>query len=584
MNKKMTITGALIILIILAGGSAYAMRSTSTAITTHNVPETSDAEHAADSTGALIAVVGEASSLDTAPLSQSWPGEVMSYATVPIQPERGGTIVEWRVKIGDRVGAGQVLARLSAPPAMPELVQMLAEQAEGRARMRAQATATQRFTEANNEQLRTLLRAVEQTTGESRDILADTNATPGTASAALAQARGAAAIMRRNLRTTVDQILATHVRAVSNANIVAAFRYGSLNLGYGVIDSQNQSDYELRLLRLIRELKDPEALPLDLVTSYLTAFVRLANTTVDGELMDIRDMAREDQETFFEMLAAYRDVEADVSMKEAEYALMAVDNVKEYAEQKREVEEKMSENEKMLAMAEAEATAADASYATVERSITSGLAIVAPRSGIISTINKKVGDFVEPGMPVASIDTARASERFVRLQIPSNVRSPKKGTVLSVVRPGFLQDVKTIELTGVGTSLDVTGAYMADARFLTPVDWPVAASVRVLVPENTMAPLITLSSVWFDAAGAPHVWGVSDAGRLFARAITIGRTVGASVEVYAGLNNGDRYLRNPTPDVREDLFLSDLVPSAASDTDTNGAPATSGGHDNMPGM
>ena len=56
----------------------------------------------------------------------SWPGEVVSLGEIEIQPQREGTIVEWLVHIGERVSAGQAVARLSAPPAMPELTAMLA--------------------------------------------------------------------------------------------------------------------------------------------------------------------------------------------------------------------------------------------------------------------------------------------------------------------------------------------------------------------------------------------------------------------------------------------------------------------------
>ena len=549
-------TSVLLIFAVLATGTVFAMQG----ISGGNEQLASVAtvtEVVVSALPAGVAIVGDESLGGASQPGNSWPGEVISYGNIPVQPAREGTIVDWRVKIGEHVGAGQVLARLSAPPAMPELVAMLAEQAEGKARMRAQAETTKKFAEANNEQLRALLDATATNTNESQ----------------LIQARAAAVAMGRNLRTMLEQTLVKHMSIISNVSGISYFRYGSLNRSYGAIDPQNQNQYELQFMKLAEALKDQEALPVDLATGYFAMFARLANTSSGEGVTDINDMAREDQEKFFDMLADYRDAQAEITMKQA-------DNSMAYATDKREVEEKISENEKMVAMAEAETLAADASYATVERSISGGLAIVAPRAGVVSTINKKVGDFVEPGMPVASIDTEKASERFVRLQIPSNARVPKAGDILSAVRPGFAQDVRKVKLTGVGTSLDTTGGYMADASFVTPVDWPVAASVRVFVPKESSTPLIKLTAVWWSSTGVPHVWGVSEAGRLFARKITLGRTLGASVEVYEGLSNGDRYVVEPTGDMQENMLLQNKVETEG----TAGESTQSGGDEPMGGM
>ncbi|MBI5152883.1 MAG: HlyD family efflux transporter periplasmic adaptor subunit [Parcubacteria group bacterium] len=560
-----------IVFTVVAIGSVYAVRGVSNRAQLASMLTAS--EGAINTEVSNVAVVGSELPIDSAQLSTSWPGEVISYGNVPIQPQRDGTIIEWRVKIGERVEAGEVLALLSAPPAMPELVQMLAEQAEGRARMRAQAAATKRFTELNNEQLSVLLQTVETTTNGSQSATLVKSGNSGTARAAVEQVRGVATTMRHNLRTALEQTLSKHAKIVGNVNIISFFNSTSFNRMYGAGDQQNQNIYGLLFMQLVQELKNPDALPVDIASRYFSSFARLANTSIGEDLVDIREMATEDQEKFFDMLAKYREAEAMVTMKEAEYGL-------EYAEQKKEIQEKIAENEKMSAMADAEAIAAETAYTTVERSIVGGLAITAPRSGVISTINKKVGDFVEPGMPVASINTDRALERFVRFQIPSNIRTPKVGEILSVVRPGFSQDVQKIKLTGVGTSLDMTGAYMADASFLTPVDWPVAVSVRVLVPQNGTTPIIKLSSLLWDADGKPYVWGVSEAGRIFARKIIVGRTLGSSVEVYEGLKNGDRYIITPTSDMKEDMLFDD----GKKTNNTTSTSAKSSGEESMGGM
>ncbi|HEY4515357.1 MAG TPA: biotin/lipoyl-binding protein [Candidatus Paceibacterota bacterium] len=550
-RSRTVLSIGIVSVLILAAGSVFAPRKDG-GIISDQVAMAVGAGQSGVADMSNVAVVGDESLANISQPGNSWPGEVISYGNVPVQPGREGTIVEWRVKIGDYVNAGQVLARLSAPPAMPELVGMLAEQAMGRSRMQSEAVATKRFTEANNEQLRALLQIVEKST----------NASDSTTSIALSQFREAVTIMGKNIRTMLDQALTKHMSVVSNSSTIASYKYGSLNRGYGLIDPQNQNTYDDLFVQLARSMKDPAVLPVDLATSYFASFARLGNTTLDGELEDIREMATDDQDKFLDMLAKYREAEAELTMKEGEYAM-------EYADQKKEISEKISENEKMLSMAEAEARASEVAYSTLERSINGGLAIVAPRSGVISTINRKIGDFVEPGMPVASVDTQSNSEKFVRLQIPNNIRTPKVGTILSVVRPGFAKDVQKVKLTGVGTSLDTTGAYMADASFLVPTSWPVSASVRVLLPQDESTPLVKLSAVWWSTGDLPHVWGVSSAGRLFARNITIGRALGASVEVYEGLKNGDRYVINPTVNMKEDMLLETRI-NVGDDSDQMG--------------
>jgi hypothetical protein len=415
-------------------------------------------------------------------------------------------------------------------------------------RARAQAATTEVFTEKTIAQLKTLLNSFA-----TNDALV----------------QNAVSTQKQSLRAFIVQALTKHGQTVSNVTSPISFQYGSLNKQYGPLDQSNQNAYELAFMRLAKALRDPAIFPFDLAREYFAAAVTLANTTPESsEITDIRMMMREDQEKFLAM-------SAEVTAMGVEYQAMS-----------REINEKIADNERMLAMAVAEVGAAEAAYATVARSVNGSLFIIAPRSGTISTITKNIGEFVGPEMPIASLNASDAGERFVRFSIPSNIKLPKVGETLSVGRPGFSQDIQKVKLIGIGTSLDATGAYMADATFLKPVDWPVEASVRVFASQNSNDPIIALRAVWWDADGVPNVWGVSEIGRVFAKKIIIGRTLGATVEVYAGLKNGDRYIISPTPDLREDSLIGDTIASGSKD-DTATMPAKSSGrtgHENMPGM
>jgi hypothetical protein len=145
-------------------------------------------------------------------------------------------------------------------------------------------------------------------------------------------------------------------------------------------------------------------------------------------------------------------------------------------------------------------------------------------------------------------------------------------------------NIHKVKITGIGSLLDEMGSYMADAVFMDTVDWPVGSSVRVIASENSNSPVIRLSAVWWAEDGASNIWEVSSAGRIFARKIIIGRTLGTaagtSVEVYEGVKNGDRYIVSPTSDIQEDMLIDEIVQKEGGE---NGS-AESGEQDGMAGM
>ncbi len=498
-----------------------------------------------------IAVVGAETVAGNESLGSSWPGEIISSEISQIQPQREGVITNWRVRIGDAVSAGDVLGKISAPPATPELITMLAEQTEALARAKAQAIIADEF--AAKEQLRfnALRGSIESNATSSADF----------SFTALESMRKKAEVKRDAVRSFIEQAISGHVLMVSSATDWRYFR--SLNREYyGQLNQSIQNAYELSLLTLIIKLKSSTDLPIENAQDYFALAVRLANSSGDEVTVNgFKTMVVADQKEFLEMLADYRMAQAEVADKETEYKIMLSEN--------------SAMVEKDRSMAHAEVKAMEASYNTVANEITNGLYIIAPRAGIVSAIYKKVGDLVDPGMPVAVIAGHDNSGLIVRMSIPNNIRKPAVGEMLFAVRPGFPTDIRRVKITGIGISLDEMGSYMADATLIDRADWPVGASVRVIAPQNSSAPVIKLSSVWWNEEGAPNVWGVSEAGRIFSKKIIIGRTLGTLIEVYEGIKNGDRYIMNPALDIREDMLLDDIVPK-----DDN-APAKSGGMGGM---
>ena len=517
-------------------------------------------------TNIVVGTVGEGESFSSGSLDNSWPGEIISLGNTFVQPQREGTIVEWRVRIGQWVDAGDVIGKLSAPPVMPELTKMLAEQAESLARMRASAAANKTYTEQVKSQLISLSSSLDNTYGEGQ------NGAKSNAKISLEQAQSSANTMKQGLLTFIEQVLGKHMLMLSNVTDPRAFRYGSLNRSYGILNIVAQNRYEVLVLKLVAELNVPDSLPVDTAKDYFAEAVKIANFTPESpDMADIRPMMRMDQENFLKMLGDYRTEESMVSMKEADYKLM-------YAKEQKEIGMEVADLDKEYAMSQADVKAAEASYDTVSRSVNGGVYIIAPRSGVISTIQKKVGDFVGPGMGIAYINTGDASERFVRIRIPSNVRLPKAGSIFRVMRPGFSEDVRNVKLTGVGTSLDESGSYMADAEFLDSVDWPVGASVRVIkASSDSSSILVRSSAIWRNAEGNPMVWKISEVGRIFAKEIKLGRTLGSNIEVYEGLADGDRYIATSNASVREDVMLKDILPKEVAPAKSNGGSGKMGG-------
>ncbi|MFA6006168.1 MAG: hypothetical protein WC764_00325 [Candidatus Paceibacterota bacterium] len=526
----------------------------------------------------IVATVGDDAGVGGNSSQNSWSGTILSLGTVPVQPTRDGSIVSWMVKIGDSVYAGQPIAKLSEPPAMPELVAMLATEAKMLTEKRAQLETTKQFVEKNNAQLKTQLASLERSRVDSNTLLSGNNS--------IELAKDTVRAMRGEIRSFLDQMVSEHVNTITNTHIASLYRGGSIYAAYGMLDQETRNTADTNLFRLITALKDTQSLPLDEATQYLASAVRMAHSSVFGEgVEDIRPMMKEDQAEFLAMVAKYKDAEADVSMQATEYENMNLEQKRMLVNDRKMIEEKIAENEKMLAMSEAEAKAAEASYAAVENGSRGGLYIKAPLSGTVSTIDKNAGEFVGPGMPIARITSANGSTQpFVRFRIPGNIRTPKVGEVLKVVRPGFSRDVKEVRVTGVGASLDSGGMYMADASFTEQIAWPIDASVRIIAPDNSTGIIIKASSVWWNSTGEPQVWAVSEAGRIFARKITIGRTLGAQIEVYDGLAIGDRYILKPTPEIREDMLLEEIAPAGMPSAEGETAQPKSGEHDNMPGM
>lgn len=512
----------------------------------------------------------------------SWPGEIISLGNVEVQPQREGTIVEWSAKIGQKVVKGQVLGRLSAPPKTPELIKMLAEEAEGYAKMKGDAQATTDFAKKNIQQLYVLRAAIQKNVVSVSATLNDTGGLgksniPTSANGALEQLKNVVEVKKNNLRKNIEQMLNRQVQGLSsNVSSPSNFRVASLKFGLGVVDPATARNYEALAFKLNDELKDYSVVPVETAKNYAQAAIKLVNASIvteDLSLGDLRKMANDDQLSLlgaiqdYEMAKSelakedvgYKDRNVELNSRNTEYRLKQLEQEKSYAEQLKEINEKIAMLEREQQMAKVNVGAAGASYGTVARGINEGLTIVATQAGTVSAITKKNGDFVAPGMPVASINTGNDKQRFVRFNIPSNLPIPAIGSTLTIRRPSYEQDIRKIKLIGAGTAVDSGGAIVADAEFVDSVDWPVGISVRVSPPTNLLSNIeIPFSAVWWDDQAQAQVWLVTEENKLRPQQVSLGRTMGDKIEITEGMQQGNRYVIKASPEMVQGMSLADV--------------------------
>jgi len=539
-SKAQIGTSLLVLLSMLATVVVYA--SSKDSVEQSEIPEfiSSDIE---------IATV-DAGSAAGGMLGSSWPGEIISLANLPIQPSREGMIASWRVHVGERVFAGQVLGTLSPPPQMPDALAMVADEEKMVAMARTSAEAKRRYAEVRLPQLEALRTNIESSLAASERILGGGGSS---SEATLSMIDAKKAVIRTLLR---GSIVRTYPIMSDQGTLPARWNSITLKHAIGAQDSRLRDKFQTILFAVVTELDNQDAVPVSTGLEYFDLVVRLADASIpDGsmltaaELTMLKDSLHEDQENFIMAADKLRETE-----------LMLVDTQKMAFEQLKMIEGEIAMLRQDLAMADGDLTAKEASARAIRYAVVGGSSITATRSGTVSAIMKRTGEYVMPGVPIAIVTGEGAGAPTVRFRVPINVPKPRVGDLLTVVRSAFPDDPRQAKLIGIGTAVDDTGAYMADAIFTEANAWPVGGSVRVLMGGDSRTVVVAISSIIWDEHGTPYVWGVSGADRLYAKKLKLGRTLGASVEVYEGLIGGDRYIVSPTSAMHEDVLQSELAP------------------------
>lgn len=567
---------------------------------TDKASETSSGVKSATVTAVAIETVGGAELADSEAVGSSWPGELISAGDVEVQPQREGSIVEWKVKIGQKVTQGQVLARLSAPAISPDLTRTLAEQAQNLARAKAQATATATFAEKNKQQLESLRVQIVSSGKQISDSLSDSSGSDRSKSLATLEASASASNKDVELKTqTVKDYSTQAVRKVFagftnySSDPITTYKQSSQNFyfylrsGLGGQNGATQTDFTRELIDTLKAISnDTESIGQQTLRFLQSADSVVASSyQVEGSsdtLTVLRTTVSAERASLSEKISDLSEaktesakIQSELASKRTEFSLTAANTSKETAEKLKEIDEKVAQLEKEIDLANAEVRGTSAAYATIAGAINNGLNITAPRAGIVSIILKKSGDFVSPGTAVASINSGNEKDRLVRFKIPGNVIPPQSGDALTVIRPGFPKDGKQIKLAGIGISLDGNGSFLADADFVEPVDWPIHASVRVLAANSQGGQsLVSLSAVWWDEGGKSNVWLVTEEGNIRPQEVKTGRTLGDKIEVLEGLSQGTRIVSKATAELKTGMKLNQIssgqTPAATQEPEGDG--------------
>lgn len=542
-------------LILITASAIVVIGTFSLALSAKNPVTQKENMYASAVSGIEVATVGATNSSDTSIIS-SWPAELVSLGNISVQPPREGTIASWNVHVGQYVSAGQSLGMLSRPPSTPDVIATLAEKSKELDEMRVHKDSTLKYARERIQQLTQLRKTLEASAKQKMTLL--NGASSSTTSLVESKKTQARAILKA-------AVVKTYVLMSGNSSIPTTHERFILKYPIGIQTPSARNNFATIFLAVMSDLNDRSAFPSESGLAYFEAASALANASIpsepsltDVDLTTLRDTLAIEQSAFANVLGEIKNAE-----------LESVSIQKETIEKITDIEADILGLQKEIADNEGEFNAAREAYQTLNASVNGGYAIIAPRSGTISSIVKRPGEFVGPGMPVATID-GEDGERFVRMRIPSNIQKPKVGAIFSVSRPGFPSDAGSARLIGIGSSLDEMGSYMADAILLDHFEWPVGASMRVIADSLQDALRIKLTSVWRNQSGEPWVWMVSEAGRVYGKQVVLGRTLGSEVEIYEGLKIGDRYIVEPSPEIKEDVLIDTVnVPTTdAKDVQT----------------
>jgi multidrug efflux system membrane fusion protein len=177
--------------------------------------------------------------------------------------------------------------------------------------------------------------------------------------------------------------------------------------------------------------------------------------------------------------------------------------------------------------------------------------IVAPFDGIVTSRSTDVGALITVGTPsdVPLFTVADLSRLRIYVSVPQNDSAlVQPGITAKFTVPQYPGRTFTATLATTSDSVNTTsGTLLAEFRIdnsdfaLKPGDY---AQINLVIPSRSSTLLVPASALMFRDGGM-SVATVGPNNRIVMKPITIGRDLGSSVEVSAGLSHDDRVVNNP---------------------------------------
>lgn len=203
--------------------------------------------------------------------------------------------------------------------------------------------------------------------------------------------------------------------------------------------------------------------------------------------------------------------------------------------------------------------AVDAARADIARlmAMKSYAMVRAPFTGIVTARNVQIGDLVGPGsvQQTAMFSVADVHRVRIYVSVPQSTSARfADGETATLTVPEYPGRSFTAHVVGNSAAVNgQTGTFqlqlVADNRdgALKAGDY---AQVSFVLPEARVATIVPSSALSFGAHGS-QVATVDARGHVHMRSITIGRDLGATVEVTAGLKPGERIVDNPPDSIAD---------------------------------
>jgi RND family efflux transporter MFP subunit len=204
--------------------------------------------------------------------------------------------------------------------------------------------------------------------------------------------------------------------------------------------------------------------------------------------------------------------------------------------------------------------------------------VVAPFDGVVTARNTDIGALINAGQSVGS-ELFRVADTS-KLRIYVRVPEPYAGAA----RPGVRAELRFSEQAGksyTATTVRTSNALDPTLRTLQvelELDnarheiFPGAyAEVHFSLPANAHSLRLPATTVLFRAPG-PQVATVDSHNRVQLKSIVQGRDFGSSIEVLAGLDDGDQVVVNPPDSIINGVFVHLVSPAAGQQSKVAKAP------------